>query len=369
MDSCSVVCDPAESLQDMVHQYNQDLSAILELHAPLKTRTLKLRPQVPWYNDSIRDAKRACRRAERKWKKSRLMGDLDEFKRMKRYWHRQIFQAKTDYYSRQITECQDSKQLFGVVDRLLHRKGTLTLPDSSSPQALADRFNQYFIDKIESIRSTLTDEEHGQLPDLQPSVAAPSLLQFEPATEEEIKKIISSSPTKSSGRDPIPTTILKQNIDVLVPAITTIVNRSLADGHVPVELKGAAVLPLLKKANLDKEVLKSYRPVSQLPFLSKVLERVVAARLEDHMTRHYLHEPLQSAYRRHHSTETVLLRITNDILRDLDNRKGVILVLLDLSSAFDTIDYTILLSRLKEQIGIGGVALDWIQSYLTDRWQ
>jgi hypothetical protein len=98
----------------------------------------------------------------------------------------------------------------------------------------------------------------------------------------------------------------------------------------------------LKKPNLDPNTLKNYRPISNLPFVSKVLERIVDVRLEHHLESNFLHEELQSAYNRRHSTETALLKVQSDILGSLDRGEAAVLVMLDLSAAFDTIDHTIL---------------------------
>ena len=115
-------------------------------------------------------------------------------------------------------------------------------------------------------------------------------------------------------------------------------------------MKSAVVTPLLKKATLDPEILKDYRPVSSFSFVSKVLERGVAQRLTSYMTDNTLHEYLQSAYKPGHSSETALVKVQNDIL-------------LDLSAAFDTIDYDVLFSRMEST----GPALEWFHSYLGDR--
>ena len=125
----------------------------------------------------------------------------------------------------------------------------------------------------------------------------------------------------------------------------------------------------VKKSGLDKEQLKHYRPISNLPFLSKLLEKVVERRLEIHLRDHMLHDVFQSAYRTGHSTETALLRVFNDITEPLDQKCMVILVMLDLSAAFDVIDHDILLKRVEYSYGITADALSWIQSYLKDRIQ
>ena len=145
---------------------------------------------------------------------------------------------------------------------------------------------------------------------------------------------------------------------------------TLSSGHVPEEFKVAHVTPLLKNTSPDKNVLKNYRPVSNLPFVSKVLERAVAKQLQNYLTVNNLHEPQQSAYRKHHSTETALLCVQNDIVQAIDGKKSVFLVLLDLSAAFDTIDHRVLLHKLQNDFGgITGTALKWLDSYLSHRTQ
>ena len=170
--------------------------------------------------------------------------------------------------------------------------------------------------------------------------------------------------TKSCDLDPIPTWLLKRNLDTLVKSITSIVNLSLKSCCVPNNLKHAIVSPLLKKQSLDKNVFKNYRPVSNLSFLSKILERLVAKRLNSYLSTHGLREMFQSAYVAHHSTETALLRVKNDLCRAVDQHGAALLVLLDLSAAFDTIDHTILFGRMEKRFGITNQALEWLSSYL-----
>ena len=114
-----------------------------------------------------------------------------------------------------------------------------------------------------------------------------------------------------------------------------------------------------------KNLLKNCRPISNLPFLSKILENGVLHKILSHLQENNLSNPFQSAYRAGHSTETILLRIVNDILSALDNNNISVLLLLDLSAAFGTIDRQILLSRLNFVFGIQSTALQWFQSYLS----
>ena len=156
---------------------------------------------------------------------------------------------------------------------------------------------------------------------------------------------------------------------VWVVAAHCIVNKSLSCGVVPQCFKHALAKPLLKKANLDPNCLTNYRPVSNLPFLSKVLERIVLKQFLQHLESHSLLEPFQSAYRKCHSAETALLRVVNDLLQASDSGHVSILSLLDLSAAFDAIDHDILIKRLHTTFGCSGTVLDWFTSYLSFRTQ
>ena len=188
-------------------------------------------------------------------------------------------------------------------------------------------------------------------------------------SEDTIREVIKQHPVKCCSLDPLPADLFKLCLSDLIPIITKIINFSLCSGNFPDDFKRAIVIPLLKKPGLDKEVLKNYRPISNLPFLSKVLERVVLRQLLNHLASNGLLEIFQSAYRQNHSTETALLHVSDTLLSAADNNDVSILCLLDLSAAFDTIDHTILLDCLQHTFGISGSALNWFCTYLTDRSQ
>ena len=146
------------------------------------------------------------------------------------------------------------------------------------------------------------------------------------------------------------------------------INLSIKNGYFPDTWKGALVKPILKKSNADL-VFKNFRPVNNLSFLSKLTEKTVAHQTVNHMTTHNLIPVFQSAYRQGHSTETALIRVRNDILMNMNSQQVTLLVLLDLSAAFDTIDHAVLLHRLQSSLGFTGNALAWFRSYLSDRFQ
>ena len=191
---------------------------------------------------------------------------------------------------------------------------------------------------------------------------------FKEATELEVEKIIKEFGIKTSAEDPIPSKLMKSSLDILIPVLTKMVNKSLSEGSMD-GVKWSVIDPLLKKVGLDIEIKKNYRPVNYLVYFSKLIERVVVARLDDHMTAHNLHECSQFAYKQNHNTELMMLGITDEILRGFDKGLATIVLFFDLSAAFDTIDTSKLLQILRDEIGIDGTALKWFESFLTGRTQ
>ena len=266
---------------------------------------------------------------------------------------------------------QDSV-FFKVCNKLLNRTNENILPTHNCGTELANRFVNYFGDKIKSIRQdleNLSNTPNGTINVISDFDGVP-LKEFRIVHQEEVRKIISSSPSKSCSLDPIPTSILKLCLDELTPVLTLIVNTSLEFADFSPELKRAFILPLLKKAILDCEILKNFRPVSNISFLSKLIERIVCVQLVDHLKINHMYGVYQSAYRQlHNPTETALLCVQNDLLQAVDTHGGAILVLVDLSAAFDTIDHHCLLHILESSFGIQGNVLAWFQPYLTGRTQ
>ena len=173
--------------------------------------------------------------------------------------------------------------------------------------------------------------------------ASPASLQLlRMVDEDEVRRMICVSPTKSCSLDPIPTSILKQVLDVMLPYMTAMFNASLLEGHLPQSQTHAIVTPLIKKPSLDPDEQKRYRPVSNLTFVSKAVERLVSHQLVEYLDEHKLMPRLQSVYRRNHSTETAFLRVVSDLLAAADNQRVTLLGLLDLSAVLDCVDHHIL---------------------------
>jgi hypothetical protein len=193
--------------------------------------------------------------------------------------------------------------------------------------------------------------------------------EFMPLSVDDVIDAVRQLPDKQCEADPMPTRLLKAHVDVLAPFLTALFNASLSQGLVPASFKAAYITPLVKKPDLDPADVKSYRPISNLSVVSKLLERLTARQLSGYLSVHRLLPDLQSAYRAHHSTETAVLKVLSDILLAVDSGDLALLTMLDLSAAFDTVDHVILLSRLQHSYGLHDTVLGWFRSYLTDRTQ
>ena len=358
---------------ELGNHYNVVLSKLIEKHAPQQTCRIAERPLVPWYNKKVIKAKQIRRQCERKWRHTSLQVHREIYKTQCAEVKRTIIKTMSDYYTSEIEKCRcDNRRLHRLLNGLLQRGKSHYLPVNNNINELASRLSTFFSGKIETIRvafqsrSTLTSS---WTTDHHPAPWVSRLKLFPTATTSDIHSLLIKSPTTSCVLDPLPTWLLKDVSDNVVPFLTKLINSSIASGVVPCCLKHANVTLMLKKANIDQDSMNSYRQISNLPFVSKLLERYVARCLLDHITANNLLERYQSAYKSHNSTETALVLVQNDILGEFDWRYGVILILLDMSAAFDTVNHEILLSLLEHRYGMASSVLAWMRLYLTDRSQ
>ena len=358
-------------LSSCLKLYNKLLSKTMDKHAPKKTKAVSNKKKIPWFNDEVSDAMRLRRRAECKWLLDKNNPDkFLEFYRVQRTISNILNQAEKNYFRKFVDDnCTNTKKIFGICNNLLGRNQDLPLPTGFMNEELAECFNNFFISKINKIRDNLTANQV-QLPQLFASYenAVPCMNTFRMLSEDDVSMMVRKSPAKSCKADPIPTALLKEILPDIIPLLRAVVNKSLQTGTFPDDLKVALVRPQLKKINLDL-IEKNYRPVSNLQFIGKLIERAVNNQLQEHITSNNIMEPMQSAYRAGHSTETALIKVKADLLNAIDKKEVVCLVLLDLSLAFNTVDHQILLDRLKKMFGFTGLVFIWIASYLLGRSQ
>ena len=253
------------------------------------------------------------------------------------------------------------------MNEIANKQSSVSYPKANSNTELADRFATYFKEKIDRISSNLDSIPVASAPMSSEHDLSSGYTEFQPLSPEQLKKYILASPSKSCSLDPLPTPLLKECLDECLPLLLNIVNTSLEKGYMPRALKRAIITPVPKKANIEEYT--NFRPISNLPYLSKLVERVVVDQLTQYCDHYSLNEPLQSAYRSGHSTETALLKVTNDILLNMDSQEVTLLTLLDLSATFDTIPHNLFVEKLRKDYGISGAPLQWFQSYFKDRLQ
>jgi len=354
------------SASDLYDQYHSTLSSILDKHAPMCKKTIK-RVSEKWLSVEFFKAKHLKRHYERVWRRSKSILDRSKFRRQVNKCNDIINKSKSKtYYDLVHDNIHDPKKLWKSLHSIMHRTQISILPEDSSDSSLANKFCNYFVDKINVIRNLFSKSDSCSP---EPLTQPPCFSEFSPVSCDEVRKIIINSPTKSCPLDPWPTFLVKECLDILVNPLTQMVNLSLAEGVFPDRFKSAIITPLIKKPSLDKAILKNYRPVSGLNFVSKVIERVVAKQLKHYLSHNNLNNVYQSAYKQGHSTETTLLKIKSDIHLNLAQNKPTALILLDLSAAFDTIDHNQLLQRLKSWFGLSSTAFNWFSSYLSNRFQ
>ncbi|XP_046581851.1 uncharacterized protein LOC124289284 [Haliotis rubra] len=316
LQSSKLLTEPSEDVNELADLYNTTLIQLMDSHAPCVTRYRRLRHEPQWYNDQILLAKTHRRKSERKWRKTRLEIHRQMYNMARNELNQLIRETKSRYYNDNVfSNQQNPKVLFTHLFSLLGKTSNTTLPNVDDDLTLANDFGKFFSSKIEKIRQEFSPES---IAVTGARFQGESFDSFDPLTEEQIICIIKQSKGTTCTLDPAPTKFVLEYFDILLPVFTQIINLSLKCGTVPGCFKQAIVKPLLKKPGLDSTCFSNYRPVSNLPFLSKVLERAVKMQVSQHLSKHDLYHKFQSAYRSFHSTETALLRVVNDLQWSVD---------------------------------------------------
>ena len=286
---------------------------------------------------------------------------------------RLIYHAKADFYNKTFDNCKnDSKKTWQKIKEVIKSESNTNLPEYmlinqekvTDKKQIVNEFNNYFnntgTQMAESIQSDSSNAFKDHL-----CQTYNTTFNFQNVNESDIKNIIKSLNSKSStGYDGISTVLLKKLQSVLIRPITLIINQSLNSGIFPSKLKLAKIIPIHKKDNVH--LVENYRPISLLPAISKVFEKVVLDQLYSYFIQNdYLSES-QYGFRKFHSTEYAILEVVDRISFELDKGNSLLAIFLDLSKAFDTLNPDILLYKLK-YYGINNSALQWFESYLNNR--
>ncbi|KAF7246806.1 Chorion-specific transcription factor GCMa, partial [Varanus komodoensis] len=324
---------PVEALVEL---WNREMTRAVDTIAPKRPLPLGRARSSPWYTPELRAMKQVGRRLERRWRRSRDESDRTHLRAHYRAYAVAVRAAKKKFFSTSIASSQcHLAELFRVVQGLVH-PGPKEDPVPPS-KARCDDFARHFREKIAQIRHELDTTKESEVSGETPMLpSGPALLdEFQLLRPDDVDKVLGRVRPTTCLLDPCPSWLINNSKHGIGIWILEVVNASLREGRVPAPLKEAVVRPVLKKASLDPEMATNYRPLANIPFLGKGLERVVAGQLQALLDETDYLDPLQSGFRPGYGTESALVTLYDDLCREKDRGSAS----LDLSAAFDTIDH------------------------------
>ena len=346
---------------------------VLDKHAPLqhkKIRSIK----APWITNDIKNLMNTRDRFKRKAILTNNENDWLNFRTTRNKVNIKLRNAKKDYYSSKIAGQKfNPKKAWKSINSLLGKQNKPTVVNEltvgnntlTCPEDIAEGFNEYFSNIGPDLSSRIDSSNYNfetYIKNAKSEFAA-----FQPVTVSQISHLLHGlSGNKATGIDKISCKIIKLAAPVISDSLTLIFNQAITLSSFPDEWKIARVVPLYK--NGQRSIPGNYRPISVLPAISKIMERILHDQLYNYLTKFDLFSDTQFGFRKFHSTAGALLDCTNEWYINLDRKMFNLVVLIDLKKAFDTVDHQILLSKL-ELYGIKGQAINLLKSYLTNRKQ
>ena len=344
----------------------------LNLCAPFITKEIK-RPYAPWIDDDIREAIKNRNKLHKIFKQNRRNPIAESnYRKQKKKVKNMISIKKMNYFKEQFLKCKgDIKCTWDVIKKIIpdNKKSYGLLGDSEADlENKVEEFNKHFamIGENTFRKSQENPVDPNLLVSNRQSEPTNNLNRFRPQPIDIntlILTIKSLKATNSYGSDGIPFRFLIDSLPVTIYYILIIINTSIVTGVHPSLWKHSYVTPVFKSG--DAENIGNYRPISLLPILSKILEKVIANQLTDFLESNKLLAENQHGFRPNLSTETALLTVTNKIYENIENKKISLLLLLDLSKAFDSVNHQILMEKC-EKLNIDSF---WFQNYLENRVQ
>lgn len=350
-----------ESINDKVNYFNECVLSLIDFYAPYTDHNKK-KSKAPWMTHNIKCMLKYRDNVHKKYKQSKNANDKQHYCEIKNYVNRAIKIEKKQYYEQHLkSSVKDSKQFWGNMRKwgmINNKKKEIISTENFSP----NNVNTYFINVTSDINcdntlkaSYLNDrfEESGNF-------------KLKSVSPEEVENFLWGIKSNAVGLDGVTSQMLKLCLPYCRNEICHIINYSLEIGKLPFCWKAARVIPLQKKDNSQE--LDNLRPISILPPASKILEKVVHQQLTEYSEKQKILLPSQSGFRKNYSTTTALLKINDDIITSTDKGMITVVILLDMSKAFDSIDHELLLSKL-HYYGIRDTAGKWFNHYLINRTQ
>ena len=365
-----------KDLELCINKYNETVGKLYDHLCPKIIRKIKYDKSKRWYNKNLYEMRKKKRRAERAYLKSKSLHDLNKYREIKNQYNYTLKKTRIDFYSDKLEKLKhDPKNLHRTLREITGNQQQRTYPSYSSDKEVGEDFSSFYVDKITDIRTKIISETSEikkftsvNLKKTREVINKyPSLDHFNEINSDELCEIVNNLKKKHCFLDPCPTSLLVNLKESLDPIFLNIINTSIRFCIFPGPLKHAIITPVIKSSSLDRESLKNYRPVSSLSFLSKILEKTLYLQLNKHIEENQLYPYYQSSYRQYHSCETTLLKMTDEIQQAIFEKKTTCLIMLDSSSAFDTVDQSLLLTKLQDNFYVKNGALRMIKSYLTNR--
>ena len=363
----------AEDPNAMWEMWKKLFLEVLDKHAPLQHKKIRSK-KVSWITSDIKKLIFARDKLKRKAILTNLENDWLNYKTTRNKVNIELRNAKKDYYSSKIAGQKfDPKRAWKSINNLLGRQNKPTVINElildqnnfTSPKDIAEGFNDYFSDIGPNLASKIDSSNYNF--ETYVKNGKSEFAAFQPVTVSHVcRLLLGLSGNKATGIDKISCKIIKKAAPIISDSLTLIFNQAITLSSFPDEWKMAKVVPLFK--NGQRNIPGNYRPISVLPAISKIMERILYDQLYDYLTKFELLSDSQFGFRKFHSTASALLDCTNDWYVNLDRKMFNLVVLIDLKKAFDTVDHQILLRKL-ELYGIKGQALTLLKSYLTNRKQ
>ncbi len=370
---------PDIDINEKFNRLLNELTSLSNKHAPITKRSkreMKLKNK-PWINSKIQKMMKIRDKLLCKLKKNKTASNLTLYKKFRNRVTNELKKSKASYYYNYFHEnSSNMKNLWSGIKAIISQKISTShstinkIKDkfgnvTSDPSEMSNIFNDFFTTVADKITSEIPKTPKSPLSYLFNRNSDSIFLS--PVTHEEVLDLINLlNSAKSVGPNSIPTKLLKVIGPFISPCLASLVNESFQVGIFPSKLKVAKVVSLFKKGN--PELASNYRPISLLSIFSKLFEKLMYKRLYRFLEVHNIIYSLQFGFQENRSIDHALISMTESIRNTLDCRKFGCGIFINLQKAFDTVNHQILLSKL-EHYGVRGCALDWFNSYLSNRKQ
>ena len=350
-------------------------TALYNHHFPLVTKVVrKGEKNQSWMTQGILKSCKFKYRLYKRFLRNPTVANEQRYKRFRNRLTQVIREAKREHYASRFANAKnDTKSTWREINNILGKNKKDDLPDNfrhadqsiSNPSDIAENFNSYFSSIGSTLASSIPSIDHAHFIDFLQDRNKSSLF-LSPTVPSEISQVVDELKNASCGFDGIHSSVIKSCIPFISHPLAYIFNLSILTGSVPSNLKIAKVTPIFK--NGDRHSFSNYRPISVLPCFSKILEKLIYKRLSNFLSKYHILYDQQFGFRNNYSTDLALIHLIDHLSSSLSDKLHSVGVFLDLSKAFDTIDHSILLSKL-EYYGVRGIALQWFTDYLSNRKQ